>query len=99
MNDQRRCTQCGSDVSPAARFCLQYGTELTAAQHAGEAETRYKKGDCIGRKYEVWNTLGKGDFGIVYLVYAHELKSALALKTFLDQYFRDAEVRKRFKHS
>ena len=28
----------------------------------------YKKGDFIGKKYEVYDILGMGGFGIVYLV-------------------------------
>ena len=56
----------------------------------------YKKGDFIGQKYEVYGVLGKGGFGIVYLVYSHETKEVYALKTFLDEFLADQEVRKRF---
>jgi serine/threonine protein kinase len=57
----------------------------------------YKKGDLIGQKYEVYGVLGKGGFGVVYLVYSHEAKSVYALKTFKDEYLEDAETRDRFR--
>jgi tetratricopeptide (TPR) repeat protein len=56
----------------------------------------YKKGDFIGQKYEVYGVLGKGGFGVVYLVYSHELGEVYALKTFRDEFLADQEVRKRF---
>ena len=58
--------------------------------------TPYKKGDLIGQKYQVYGILGKGGFGIVYLVYSHEMEEVYAMKTFLDEYLADQEVRKRF---
>ncbi len=57
----------------------------------------YKKGDFIGQKYEVYDVLGEGGFGIVYLVYSHETKSVYALKTFRDEYLEDARTRERFR--
>src|SRR3989338_9297010 len=57
----------------------------------------YKKGDFIGKKYEVYDVLGMGGFGIVYLVYSHELKSVYALKTFRDEYLENKEMQERFK--
>ncbi|MGA7075464.1 MAG: hypothetical protein WBZ42_02815 [Halobacteriota archaeon] len=93
MTDERRCTHCGGGASPAARFCPHCGMALAASQHATDSEALYKKGDFIGQKYEVYGTLGKGGFGIVYLVYSRELKAALALKTFQDKYLPDAHVR------
>jgi tetratricopeptide (TPR) repeat protein/tRNA A-37 threonylcarbamoyl transferase component Bud32 len=59
--------------------------------------TPYKKGDFIGQKYEVYDVLGKGGFGIVYLVYSHETESVLALKTFRDEYLEDGATRQRFR--
>ena len=49
----------------------------------------YKKGDFIGQKYEVYDVLGVGGFGIVYLVYSRETKGVYALKTFRDEYLED----------
>ena len=57
----------------------------------------FKKGDFIGQKYEVFDVLGEGACGIVYLVYSHETKSAHALKTFRDEYLEDVTTRERFK--
>jgi serine/threonine protein kinase len=59
--------------------------------------TPYKKGDFIGQKYEVYDVLGMGGFGIVYLAYSHERESVYALKTFLDEYLEDLQTRERFK--
>src|SRR3972149_2156903 len=57
----------------------------------------YKKGDFIGEKYEVYDVLGMGGFGIVYLVYSHETESVYALKTFRDEYLGNKEMQERFK--
>jgi len=56
----------------------------------------YKKGDFIGQKYEVYGILGKGGFGVVYLVYSHDTHEVYAMKTFKDEYLADEDVRKRF---
>lgn len=58
---------------------------------------KFKKGDFIGQKYEVFGVLGEGACGIVYLVYSHEIKGTYALKTFRDEYLEDVTTRERFK--
>ena len=60
---------------------------------------KFKKGDFIGQKYEVFDILGEGTFGSVYLVYLHETDNtyAYALKTFRDEYLEDEPTRDRFK--
>jgi len=58
---------------------------------------KFKKGDFIGQKYEVYDVLGEGGFRIVYLVYSHETKSVYALKTFRDAYLADKQTRDRFR--
>ncbi len=60
-------------------------------------EIPYKKGDFIGQTYEVYGVLGIGGFGVVYLVYSHKANSVCALKTFRDEYLKDAEMRTRFR--
>jgi len=57
----------------------------------------YQRGDIIGQKYEVFGVVGKGGFGVVYLVYSHEAESVLALKTFQDEYLDDPETRVLFR--
>src|SRR3972149_3582874 len=57
----------------------------------------YKKGDFIGQDYEVYDVLGMGGFGIVYLVYFREAESVFALKTFREEYLWDREAQERFK--
>ena len=68
-------------------------------RHAGgrAAGELYKKGDRIGGKYEVYGLLGKGGFGIVYLVYSHETREVVALKTFRDEFLADGAAREAFK--
>ena len=58
---------------------------------------KFKKGDFIGQKYEVYDVLGEGGFGIVYLVYSNETESVYALKTFRDEYLEDEQTRNRFR--
>jgi tetratricopeptide (TPR) repeat protein len=57
----------------------------------------YKKGDVIGGKYVVERVLGKGGFGIVYLVYAHDVGEMCALKTFRDELLASPIARDAFK--
>jgi serine/threonine-protein kinase len=56
----------------------------------------YKKGDIIGADYEVRDVLGAGGFGIVYLVYHRQTKSAYALKTLRDELLNDRRTRELF---
>lgn len=57
----------------------------------------YKKGDVIGDMYEVLGTLGKGGFGVVYLVHLRETGQSFALKTFHDEWMVDSAARQAFK--
>jgi tetratricopeptide (TPR) repeat protein len=65
-------------------------------QHQGEEEL-YEPGDVIGGKYEVHHRLGKGGFGIVYLVTSQQPKGVYALKTFRDEFLADGAAREDFK--
>jgi serine/threonine protein kinase len=71
-----------------------------ASQHNSSAppwKAPFKKGDFIGKKYEVYDVLGTGGFGIVYLVYSNETEKVYALKTFQDEYLEDEQTRNRFR--
>jgi tetratricopeptide (TPR) repeat protein len=57
----------------------------------------YKTGDVIGGNYEVLGCLGKGGVGVVYLVYARDIKERCALKTFRDELLADSAARDAFK--
>jgi serine/threonine protein kinase/Tfp pilus assembly protein PilF len=57
----------------------------------------YKKGDVIGGKYLVHGTLGKGGFGVVYLVSDRETRHVRALKTFRDEFLADPNARETFQ--
>jgi len=56
----------------------------------------YQVGDMIGNKYEVYDVLGKGGLGLVYLVYCHESQEVCAIKTFRDEFLADGGVREAF---
>jgi serine/threonine protein kinase len=60
-------------------------------------EEIYKKGDVIGGRFEVRNTLGEGGCGVVYLVYDRELKALIALKTFRNELLANPNARNAFK--
>lgn len=57
----------------------------------------YRKGETIGKQYEVLGVLGVGGFSVVYLVYSHENQQAYALKTLRDTFLRDEETRAQFR--
>jgi serine/threonine protein kinase len=57
----------------------------------------YNKGDVIGGKFEVLGTLGKGGFGVVFLVYCGDTHEVCALKTFRDELLADPASREAFK--
>ena len=59
--------------------------------------TQYKKDDIIGQRYKVYGVIGRGGFGIVYLVKKLDTQNIYALKTFHDQHLADAEIRERFR--
>ncbi len=45
-------------------------------------DCEFQIGDIVGGKYEVRGIVGRGGFGIVYLVFSHEIEELCALKTF-----------------
>jgi tetratricopeptide (TPR) repeat protein len=66
---------------------------------AAQVETshEYKKGDLVGNKYQIYDVLGKGGCGIVYLAFCTESGSVYALKSFLDKFNTNIAIRDRFK--
>lgn len=62
-----------------------------------DAESIFKSGDVIGGEYEVLGTLGKGGFGVVFLVRDQQTRHGYALKTFRDEFLADAGARDSFQ--
>ncbi|MBF0556430.1 MAG: protein kinase, partial [Nitrospirae bacterium] len=61
---------------------------------------RYKIGDRIAGRYEIYRILGgegKSGMGIVYVCYDHEFKEVIALKTFQDRFLSSKEAKEDFK--
>ncbi|MBU2213724.1 tetratricopeptide repeat protein, partial [Patescibacteria group bacterium] len=61
------------------------------------AGAAYHNGDVIGRRYRVHRVLGKGGFGLVYLVTFIEDNTVFAFKTFRDEYIFEDAVKSQFK--
>jgi tetratricopeptide (TPR) repeat protein len=61
------------------------------------APVEWKPGDVIGGRFEVHGTLGKGGFGVVYLVYERDIAQMRALKTIRRELLADGEARDAFK--
>jgi len=57
----------------------------------------YRKGEFIGKTYEVLGVLGMGGFSVVYLVFSHETESVYALKTIREELLEDRDTRKQFR--
>ena len=62
-----------------------------------EGSALYKKGDMIGEDYEVRGIIGKGGFGVVFLVYSRSMRDVRALKTFRDELLSNPDAREAFK--
>ena len=53
----------------------------------------YKKGDRIGDRFNIYEVMGGGGFGVVYLVFDSEEHSLGVLKTFRDELLADGRAR------
>ena len=84
----------GAGTAAARKMISRLVIPEKAEQHPGAV---YKKGDFIGKNYEVLGVLGVGGFSVVYLVYSHESDTAYALKTLRDQFLKDEETRQQFR--
>jgi serine/threonine protein kinase/predicted Zn-dependent protease len=71
-------------------------TSTTADEAARHDEHYFRIGTTIGGRFEIHDLLGRGGFGIVYLAYCEETGLSYALKTFLDEFATDTDVRGRF---
>lgn len=60
-----------------------------------EAFERWRVGDLIDHRYEVYRIL-KGGMGVVYICIEKETNEPVAVKTFQDKYLSDENARKRF---
>ena len=57
----------------------------------------FKKGDSIGLRFGIYDILGRGGFGVVFLVFDQELGKLCALKTFRDELLVHAAIREAFR--
>ncbi|MDX9972578.1 MAG: serine/threonine-protein kinase [FCB group bacterium] len=87
----------GEKKNPAKAIQGIKSASLFSPSSEPEVSPVLKTGDMIGRRYEVQEILGKGGFGLVYLVYDCESKSLCALKTFRDEFLADSMVREEFR--
>jgi tetratricopeptide (TPR) repeat protein len=56
----------------------------------------HRVGEVIGEKYKVIGLLGKGGFGLVYLVHSLGTRSVYAMKTFQDEYLISRTMKRAF---
>ncbi len=80
-----------SDKSPA--------NDWPAAQEIRQAfiaRSAYREDDIIGRQYRVHQVLGRGGFGVVYLVRSIDDGEIYALKTYLDELIFEEIVKQQF---
>jgi len=62
--------------------------------------TQWQVGDIVKNRYQVYRILGgpgKSGMGIVYICYDHEMREAVAVKTFQGQYIGSRSAIERFK--
>ncbi len=57
----------------------------------------HKKGDLIGNGYHVLGILGRGGFGVAYVVYSEKHKLVFGLKTLRDEYLAVPDVKEAFR--
>ena len=96
-------TMVSEPLAPAAAPAKSPGAKRAAG-------SVYRKGDRIAERIEVLEMLGRGGFGVVYLVEISDVTGTgalniasvetheCALKTFRDEYMADPQVRERFRH-
>ncbi|MEZ4375019.1 MAG: serine/threonine-protein kinase [Polyangiaceae bacterium] len=96
------CEQCGSENSPASRFCNQCGNALDHAA-APKREASPEKiadpllGMVIAERYRIVAPIGRGGMGVVYRVEHVRIGKLMALKLLTGELTSDSELVGRFK--
>ena len=91
-SDEGKANQHPASILNSQNTNNLYGKERQLLSGAS-----YQPGDVIGQKYEVQKVLGEGGFGVVYLVYDRQAGAVFALKTFLDKWLNEPQVRDLFR--
>ena len=91
-SDEGKANQHPASILNSQNTNNLYGKERQLLSGAS-----YQPGDVIGQKYEVHSVLGKGGFGVVYLVYDSELGGVIALKTFRNEFLDNNQIRDLFR--
>ncbi|HAF23021.1 MAG TPA: hypothetical protein DCK93_08950 [Blastocatellia bacterium] len=79
------------------RIRVRNPAQFPKPQQTQPSYNDYKKGDVIGGRYEVHGILGKGGFGMVFLVSERGTRQLLAVKTFRDEFLADRNARRAFQ--
>lgn len=85
----------GGETDPRADSELAIG--VARQRQAIIARSSYHPRDIIGRQYLVHRVLGRGGFGLVYLVSTVDDGTIYAVKTFLDEFMFDEDVKRNFE--
>ena len=101
----RSCSKCGTNYDGAEMFCPEDGTRL---EEEGEAPARPKYstvppaadpfiGKVIQGRYRVFDRIGEGGMGVVYVAEHVEIEKKVALKVLRDDFSKRPEVVERFR--
>lgn len=96
------CEQCGSENSPASRFCNQCGAALDHSapprrEPAVEKVADPLLGMVIAERYRILASIGRGGMGVVYKVEHVRIGKLMALKLLTGELTSDSELVGRFK--
>lgn len=103
----RRCPSCGAPGAADARFCAQCGTKLSP-QARWDEPVPERLARALGSDYSVVGELGRGGFAVVYSVRDLRLNRYLAVKVMrpdlvasphvLERFRREARIAARLDH-
>ncbi|MCA9626587.1 MAG: protein kinase [Myxococcales bacterium] len=97
------CPDCGSENSPASRFCNQCGSALDHSAPARREGAHAEKiadpllGMVIADRYRIVSPIGRGGMGVVYKVEHVRIGKLMALKLLTGELTSDSELVGRFK--